>query len=92
MKDYFDNRKPAPESMRQSSRSSWAHIFDFLIIFSPNSKRGQKWRFRILCALAIVLAVFLFFLRERIGSSSQSVTPLLDANKDLLAPKRILDR
>jgi len=91
MREYFDNRKERPRPLRQSSRSRFETLREWTFIFDPSSKRGSRWRFRILCLLALITAAFIYYIRIH---SPDSAGPGIDGllNKDSGGPGELLLR
>ncbi len=92
MQDYFDNRKPGRGPLRQSSRGRLEALSDFACILNPTSKRGSRWRFRILCVLAVATALFLYVIRNRLPSASDFADEQMLEERNPLKGRDILQR
>lgn len=92
MKKYFDNRKPRPKPLRQTSRKRFEGLADWTFLIDPSSKRGGRWRFRILCVLAVLVALFVYYVKFKMPESAGGIDELIRGGQIENSPGEMLLR
>ncbi len=84
MVNHFNNRKSGPARKQQSAVRTIDALRNLKCIFDPASKRGRRWRFNILCALGIFVALYLYYLKSNAPHSGREPFPDMIQREDLL--------